>query len=498
VLAAAGVVPVELPPILEVVMPEDSSSSIPADEQGASGEGGVATASNISVTGTPGAAGEEAAFEYDIKVEDAGPATKRVSVAIPPDRIATKLSEQFRDLRREAAVPGFRPGHAPQKLIERKFQGEVREQVRRALISESYEQAVQRNGLQVIGEPEFDNPDAIKLPEDAGGLNYSFQVEVQPLIVLPDLSGLKIKKPKIVVSDENVEQAMQNLREQQGRLIPVEDRGVEAKDHLVVDVQLNVGEQLIGEKHEAPLVVRPGRIADIDVVDLDKQLIDAKVGETRTIKVQVPDTHLDQRIAGKEVQIHITVKDIKRLELAQIDETFLNDLGFANENELREALREQMVERVNNDIQQAMREQVHRHLLDSVQLDLPAKLSDRQVERAVSRRSVDLLLRGVPAEQVQAGAEQLRNASREESLRELKLFFILQRLAEEQGVDVDESELNGRIAHVAAQRDERPERLKQEMAQDGSLTQLYVLMREHKAVDKVLEKAQIEEVDLQA
>jgi trigger factor len=153
---------------------------------------------------------------------------------------------------------------------------------------------------------------------------------------------------------------------------------------------------------------------------------------------------------------------------------------------------------VENDIQQAMREQVNRHLLDSVQLDLPAKLSDRQVDRAVSRRSVDLLLRGVPAEQVQAGAEQLRNASREESLRELKLFFILQRLAEEQGVDVDESELNGRIAHVAAQRDERPERLKQEMARDGSLTQLYVRMREHKAVDKVLEKAQIEEVDLQA
>src|SRR5271170_1830125 len=89
-----------LPPFLEVVMPEDSIDSASTEEQGA-----VATASNISVTGAPG--GDVAPFEYDIKVEDAGPATKRVTVAIPHDRIATKLSEQFRDLRREAAIPGF-------------------------------------------------------------------------------------------------------------------------------------------------------------------------------------------------------------------------------------------------------------------------------------------------------------------------------------------------------------------------------------------------------
>ena len=91
----------------------------------------------------------------------------------------------------------------------------------------------------MIGEPDFENPDAIKLP-DEGPLSYSFQVEVQPDVKLPDLTGLKIRKPKIEITDENVDQAMTNLRSQQGTLVPVEDRGVEAGDYLLADVHVKV------------------------------------------------------------------------------------------------------------------------------------------------------------------------------------------------------------------------------------------------------------------
>src|SRR3954447_18202034 len=202
---------------------------------------------------------EEQEFQYAIKVEDAGPATKKVVVEIPKERIDTKLQEQFKELRQQAAIPGFRPGHAPQKLIEKRFNQDVREQVRRALISESYEQAVEKNQLQVIGEPEFDTPDAIQLPEN-GNLSYSFSVEVQPEIKLPDLGNLKIKKPKINVTDENVDQAMQNLREQQGALVPVEDRGVENKDYLAADIHLKQDGNEIGHQPDAQIVARPGRI----------------------------------------------------------------------------------------------------------------------------------------------------------------------------------------------------------------------------------------------
>ncbi|HEY7088731.1 MAG TPA: trigger factor [Tepidisphaeraceae bacterium] len=439
--------------------------------------------------------GEEAEFVYAIKVEDAGPATKKVTVEIPAERIAQKLQEQYKELRQQAAIPGFRPGHAPQKLVEKRFGEDVKEQVRRTLISESYGQAVEKNSLQVIGEPEFDNPESIKLPDD-GSLSYSFQVEVQPQITLPDLKGLKVKKPKVNVTEENVDQAMQNLREQQGALIPVEDRGVEAKDYVYGDVHIKLDGNVIAHQHDAQLVARPGRISGIDVTDLDKKLKGAKSGDTRTIKVQVPDTHAQEQIRGKEVEIEIAVKDIKRLELAEITPEFLTDLGFNDEKELRDALREQMVERINMDVATAMREQVYKHLLDNTPIDLPTKLSDRQEQRIVSRRAVDLMMRGVPREQVESNIERLRGGAKDEAVKELKLFFILEKIAADQGTDVDEAELNGRIAMLAAQRGARPEKLKQQMSKDGTLANMYVQMREQKAVDKLIEGAQIEEVDV--
>src|SRR3954447_10475582 len=124
------------------------------------------TAGATTTEAAPGAA--EEAYQYDIKIEDAGPATKKVVVSIPKERVTEKLTEQFKELRQQAAIPGFRPGHAPQKLIEKRFSTDVKDQVRRSLISESYEQAVEKNSLSVIGEPQFDNAEAIQVNEDQG------------------------------------------------------------------------------------------------------------------------------------------------------------------------------------------------------------------------------------------------------------------------------------------------------------------------------------------
>jgi trigger factor len=438
---------------------------------------------------------EQQDFQYDVRIEDAGPAAKKVTVEIPRDRITEKLEEQYKELRRHAAVPGFRVGHAPRKLIEKKFANDIKEQVRGQLIRESYEQAVEKNSLAVIGEPEFDNPDAIKLP-DEGSLSYSFQVEVQPSFVLPEFSNLTVRRPKIAITEENVDQAMKNLREQQGTLIPVEDRGVEDGDYLVADIHVKAGDEVITHQHDAQLVSRAGRLAGIQIDDLDKQLAGLKPSETRTLTVHAPDTHSNEQMRGKDVQLEFALKDIKRLELAEISPAFLEDLGFENEQELRQALREQMEEKIDEDVQAAMREQVNNFLIQNVQMDLPAKLSEKQAERVISRRAVDLMMRGMPREQVEANVERLRAGAQDEAGRDLKLFFILQKIAADQNVDVSEAELNGRIALLAAQREMRPEKLKQQLAKDGTLSNLYIQMREQKAIDRILEQAKVEEVEI--
>jgi trigger factor len=145
-----------------------------------------------------------------------------------------------------------------------------------------------------------------------------------------------------------------------------------------------------------------------------------------------------------------------------------------------------------------MREQINNYLLQNVHIDLPNKLSDRQADRMLKRRRIELLMRGLPEDQADANIDALRATVKEEAHRDLKLFFILQKIAGDFNVDVNESELNGRIALLAAQAGKRPEKLKQEMSADGSLLSMYVQMREQKALDKVLETARIEEVDVDA
>jgi len=438
---------------------------------------------------------EEKTFEYNVKIEDAGPGTKRVTVDVPQDRINEKLGEQYKELRQHAQIPGFRAGHVPAKLIEKKFANDVREQVRRQLISESYEQAVTKNELQVLGEPEFVDPDTIKLP-DAGGMSYSFLVEIQPEFTIPNLSDLTVKKPKVDVTDKHVDQAMSNLREQQGTLVPVEDRGVKEGDYLVADLTAKVDGNPIAQQPDAQLVARAGRIAGVQIDDLADKLAGAKADEERTFTVKAPEDHANEAIRGKDVEFTLKIKNIRHLELAELTPDFLESLGFSNEEELREALREQLVERIHFDVAQAQRNQVSQFLIDNTFLELPAKLSQRQTERIVNRRAIDLMMRGLPRDQVAANIQAIGGGADMEAQRELKLFFILQKVSTENNIDVDEAELNGRIAILAAQQGQRPEKLKQTMAKDGSLSNLYVQMREQKALDKLLEQAKVEEVEM--
>ena len=436
-----------------------------------------------------------AEFEYPISVEDAGPAAKKISIEIPEDRIKSKLAEQFDELADVAHVPGFRAGKAPRALLEKKFAGDLRKQVRDTLIRESYQQALEKNALKVIGEPDFGENEKLELPA-TGALKYSFSVEVAPQIDIPDLSSLIVKKPIINVTDEHVQQALQNLREQQGTLIPVDDRGVRAKDHITADVEIKHGDELIGNQIDAQIVARAGKIGDIEVKDLGEQLEGTKVDETKTVKATAPENHPAEKIRGKDVTIEVKVKDIKELELATIDEDFLLSLGFASEQELLDELRKQMVERIDNDVKVAMQNQVRSHLLKNIEVELPAKLSKSQESRIVNRRANELMMRGMGVEQIRANIDRLTAGAADQAKSELKLFFALAKVASENGIEVDEAEVNGQIAYMAMMQNQRPEKLKQSMANSGQLSDLWLSLRERKSLDKLLEGATIEDVEI--
>lgn len=288
---------------------------------------------------------------------------------------------------------------------------------------------------------------------------------------------------------------MTNLREQNGALTPVEDRGVQNGDYLIADVHVKLGDEVVLHQHDAQLVARAGRLAGVQIDDLDKQLEGMKPDETRTLNVHFPESHSNEQLRDKDAQIEVKLHDIKQMELADIDEAFLEDLGFESEQELRDALRQQMEARVEADVKQAMHDQIRRYLLDNTQLELPEKASQKQTERLINRHKTDLLLRGMPQDAIDQADDDIRNAAQEQTARNLKMFFIINQIAADRKIDVDEAELNGQVARIAMQREQRPEKVRQELAKSGVLADIYLNLRELKTLDSILNDAKIEEVE---
>lgn len=436
-----------------------------------------------------------------VTIEDAGPCKKKVIVEVPEESIKNALDERYSDLHREAVVPGFRKGRAPRRLLEKRFGKEVSEQVKLKLIADASEAAVKDNNLSTLTDPDVDY-ESLQLPE-IGPFKFDFQVEVRPDFELPELEAIAIEKPKFQVTDQQISEQIARLQNQAGTWVPQENTPVEPNDQIVADVVIKPQSEgpLTGDAEQeqklenVELYVRsPGFVGAVPVEKLDQLLAGARSGDVKKTSVDVPKTYYNETYRGRKVDIEIEVKDIKRLKPAQIDEAFLKRLGVESQAELGENVHDMLKNRLEQQVQTVMTNQIYKHLLENTDFDLPEDVVADQSNRVLQRQSNNLLLRGFSREQIQEQLRELRTASEEQAKQQVKLFFIMDKIAEKLGIEVSEEEINGYIARVAAQRGQRPEKMRQEMARDGSLANFALQIREEKCIKELLKSAKIKEV----
>lgn len=438
----------------------------------------------------------------EVKVEDAGPARKRLTITIPPERITGEMRERFDKLQEEAAVPGFRRGHAPQRLIERRFGTAVKDELRVHLLSETFSQAVEQEKLAVIGQPDIKDAEQIKLPEQ-GALTFQAEVEVVPQVQLPPLEGIAVTKEPIAVTDDDVKEEIERLRRQFGQMKQVHEGEVKAEDYVLADVRILAGtdaadtaEELLhhpGSYVHVPSKKRQdkGHVVGIVVNELGKKLAGHSIGQTVRFSQDGPQNHEDERIKGKPITFVIRLDRIERLEPAT-DTAIAQQIGV-EEAKLSEHVTEVLKARKERQQHAKMHEQLEKYFLDNVQMDLPEGLSGRQTARVLHRQAMQMAYMGMDEEQIKQRMAEMRSSSEEEARKQLKLFFILNEAAKKLEIEVSEAEVNGRVAMLAAQQNRRPEKLRQQMMQSGELEQLYIQLREQKTMDKILEKAQVTE-----
>ena len=440
----------------------------------------------------PKQANTETQTKNIVTIADTGPCRKKVSIEIPEESITKAFDKQYRELSKDAEVPGFRKGRAPRRLLEKRFGKDVGEQVKLKLLADASESAVKDNELDMLGDPDIKHEE-IELPE-SGAMKFEFEVEVRPEFQLPELEGIPVEKPRIKVTDEQVKEGIAELQKRFGKWTP-KDGVVKADDQIIADVVIKPEEGEEEKLDNQEIAVRAyGFCGKVPVEKLDELLIGAKAGDVKETTVDVASTFYDESLRGKKVAIKITINDVKELAPAKLDKEFFDKLGIADKDELGEKLRERAEMDVEQRVRSAMQNSVYEYLLKNTEFDLPADVVADQSEQLLKRQYTQLLMQGQKPEQVTELMETLKASSEEQAREQLKTFFIMDKITGKLEIKASEEEINGHIAQAAMQRQMRPDKMREQMARDGSLSQFALEVTQQKCVDKLLESAKIKEV----
>jgi len=432
-----------------------------------------------------------------VKVVDAGPSRKKLQIEIPAAAVAEKLKLSMDTLAVEAALPGFRKGRVPRQLVEKRFGSTVRKEAKNELVASAYSKAIEDLKLQVLGDPTAGNIGEVEL---ADGKPFAFEVEVEvlPEFELPKLEGIKVKKPVLSVTDEIVAEEITKMQINEGSL---ESRDkAEPGDYLTGHAMMTGPDgkeyyNLKGAVVQSPLPEKKGKgmILGIIVDDFAKQLGNPKASDTVTITCKGPEHHEVEGLRNVDLTVKFTIDRVDRIIPAPV-ETIQGLFGVESEERLKDLVRTRMQQRVEIQQQSVLHQQIAKYLADETKMELPPRLTAQQALRTLDRQRMELMYRGMEPHQIEERMAELRAVSGASAARDLKLTFILHKAAESLNVRVDEGELNGRIASMAMQRNERPEKLRQELIQTNRVGAVFQQIRDHKTLDAILANASVEEV----
>ncbi len=440
---------------------------------------------------------EKRKLELDVQITDAGPCRKHIKIAIPRTDVERQFADSIGEVRKEAQVPGFRPGRAPRTLVQRRFRKEVAGQVKSALLMACMEQLDEDYKLNPISQPNID-VDAIELPDD-GPMSFELDVEVQPEFALPAYKALAVKRPVKEIGDADVEVQLKSFLERYAQLVPKFEGQAELGDYVTADLVFHKDGVRFNEAKELQFRLHPElRFQDGRVPDLAGALVGAKPGDVREADAEVGTSSPDPALRGQTIRVTFHVHDLKHLRLPEVDDEFLRTIGFDSEEELREALRGVLQRRIGFQQRQAIRQQIVDQLISEVPFDLPRDLVARQEMSTLRRQVEEMRHAGMSESEIRAREAEIRANAHEQTQRSLKEFFLLSKIADAENLKVEDEDFEQEIEAIAARTDESPRRIRARIEKENLAEGLAQQILERKTIDRILEFVKIEDVPMGA
>jgi trigger factor len=410
--------------------------------------------------------------------------TKReIQVEIPVEDVNRQTDSLIQKYQKVARIPGFRRGHVPASIIRQRFSEEIKTDMVEALIPRFFRQEAERLSLHPVSQPRVTD---LHL-HDGEPLRFKAAFEVLPEIKLEGYKELRADKPEIAVSEADVEQALADLRERHASFNPVEGRALADGDFAQVSLDGNPkAEQKSGEGQPVHMDEVLVEIAGQNTMpEFTEHLRGTSAGDERTFDVNYPADTQDKRLAGKTFSYAVKVQSIKQKSLPELNDEFAKTLGeFQTVDDVRKAIREQMESERKHEAEHAAKEKLVGELIQRNDFEVPDSLIEQQIDIRLERGLRALAAQGLTAEQMKKmDLPRLRAGQREQAVHDVKAALLLERVAEEENIQVSDEEFDRELESLARQSKQTSEAVRARLTRDGGLDRIRTRIRNEKTLD---------------
>jgi trigger factor len=386
-----------------------------------------------------------------------------LEISIPVPDVESELGRVTDTVQKRAKLAGFRPGKAPTSIIRKQFAGDIRQQVLENLIPKFLQKQFEAENLNVVGTPDIKDVHF----HDGEPLRFKAEFEVVPEIELGDYRGVEVPYGEPVVTDEDIEKRIAELRDQKAQYVNVDPRPVEDGDHAVVAL-----ESLGGV--EGDPVKTDEMVLEIGGPDtfaaFTENLRGVTPGEEREFEVVYPEDYGAKRLAGRTVKFHATLKGIRRKELPEMNDEFAQDLGdYRDIGELREAVRKSIFAQREYEAQQEAKTKIVDKLVDAHDFPIPEVFVERQVKNRMEQTLRAMAGEGVDPRSIKLDWKKVMETQREKALREVKASMLLSKISEREAIGATRDEVDREVERLARQQKEPVAALHMKFEKDGTL-----------------------------
>lgn len=414
----------------------------------------------------------------------------KLTVEVPADQFGKALTAAFNKNKNRFNIPGFRKGKAPQAMVEKMYGVEVLyEDAINEALDATYGDAVKESGLDVVSRPEID----VVQVEKGKDMIYTATVAVKPEVTLGEYKGVEVEKASAEVTEEDIEAELKKVQEQNSRLITVEDRAVEDGDQTVIDFEGSVdGTPFEGGKGEDyPLTI--GSHSFIDT--FEEQLIGKNIGEECEVNVTFPEEYHAKELAGKPAVFKVTVKEIKRKELPELNDEFAGEVSeFETLEEYKNDLKDKLTLNKQKEAATENENRVVDKVVENASMDIPEPMIEGQVNNMVNDYARRMQSQGLSLEQYMQFTgmtiETLKEQMKPQAVRRIQTRLVLEAVVKAENITVSDEAVEKEIADMAESYKMEASQIKEYMGESG-IEQMKEDLAVQEAVDFLVAEAKL-------